>query len=174
MPKYRADPDIRAVLESHFEIPGDLDPAEVERLQQFLRCDQVVGYGCRRSQAEARPSEADLSAAASAAMTAYDERSERLPLGWQKLLVLQAGIAGSEPYLDSSVIQDWAYTRIEENPDWLGDFDEEIDHAMPLRWLTETIGVDVFMARQAMAEPVEPPAPGKKKWFGKRRGPEPF
>lgn len=42
MPNYRADPDIRAVLEANFTIPADLDPAEAGRLQEFLRCDQAL------------------------------------------------------------------------------------------------------------------------------------
>jgi len=42
MPNYQADPDIGALLESHFEIPDDLEPDEVERLQRFLRCDQAL------------------------------------------------------------------------------------------------------------------------------------
>jgi hypothetical protein len=87
-------------------------------------------------------------------MAAYDQRSPQLPAGWQKLLVLQAGIAGSEPNLDSGAIQEWAYMKIkEENPDWLGDFDDDIDHEKPLRWLTQAIGVGVLMARQRRDEP---------------------
>ena len=165
MPNYRADSDIRALLESDFAIPNDLDPDEVERLQQFLRCDQVLEAFYKRSQPGQRPPEADLSGAASAAMAAYDQRSERLPVGWQKLLVLQAGIAGSEANLDSFEIKEWAYTRTkDENPGWLGNFDDDIDRDMPLRWLTQAIGVDVLMARQRMAAPVEPP---KKRWFGR-------
>lgn len=168
MPNYRADPDIRAVLDTKFAIPGDLDPAEVARLQEFLRCDRVLEAFYARSQPSQRPPEADLSAAASTAIAAYNERSDRLPVGWQKLLVLQAGIAGSEASLDSSEIQDWAYTRIsEENPDWLGDFDRDIDRGMPLRWLTQVIGSQVLMARQSTAEPPVPPAPEKRRWLGR-------
>jgi hypothetical protein len=168
MPNYRADPDIRAVLERGFEIPGDLDPAEMARLQEFLRCDQVLEAFYARSETRQRPPEADLAAAASAAMAAYDQRSSLLPVGWQKLLVLQAGIAGSEANLDSSKIQEWAYARIkEENPNWLGNFDDDIDRDMPLRWLTQVIGVQVLMARQRMATPPTPSAPAKKRWFGR-------
>ena len=108
MPNYRADPDIREVLDASFAIPAELDPAEVGRLQEFLRCDQVLEAFYARSQSSQRPPEADLSAAASAAIAAYDQRSNRLPVGWRTLLVLQAGIAGSEANLDSSEIQDWA------------------------------------------------------------------
>jgi hypothetical protein len=155
MPNYLADQDIRAVLESGFAIPGDLDPAEVARLEEFIRRDQVLERFYRsRELPTHRPPEADLRAAAAAAMAAYDQRSERLPVGWQKLLVLQAGIAGSEKNLDSHEIQEWAYARItEENPDWLGDFDDDIDRDMPLRWLTQYIGVDVLLARQRVAGP---------------------
>jgi hypothetical protein len=53
--------------------------------------------------------------------------------------------------LDSSEIQDWAYTRVkDENPDWLGDFDEDIDRDRPMRWLTQRIGIGVLMRRQLM------------------------
>jgi len=101
-------------------------------------------------------------------MAAYDQRSDRLPVGWQKLLVLQAGIAGSEPNLDSFEIQDWAYTRIkEENPDWLGDFDDDIDRDMSLRWLTQVIGVQVLMARQRVEAQRTPPTSAKRRWFGR-------
>ena len=165
MPNYQADPDIGALLESHFEIPDDLEPDEVERLQRFLRCDQALEAFYRRSEPEQRPPEADLSAAASTAMAAYDQRSQRLPVGWQKFLVLQAGIAGNKWNLDSGEIQDWAYTRItEENPGWLGSFDDDIDREMPLRWLTQVIGTDVLMGRKLMETPVEQP---KKRWFAR-------
>ena len=168
MPDYRADPDIRAILDAQFTIPGDLEPAEMARLQEFLRCDQVLEAFYARSQPSQRPPEADLSAAASAAMAAYDQRSGSLPVGWQKLLVLQAGIAGSETNLDSFEIQDWAYSRIkEENPGWLGDFDDDIDRDMPLRWLTQVIGVQVLMARQRSAAPRVAAPPPKKRWFGR-------
>jgi hypothetical protein len=162
MPNYRADEDIRAVLDSGFRIPSDLEPDEVDRLKQFLRCDQVLEvFYKRRSQPEHRPPEADLRAAASAAMVAYDQRSDRLPVGWQKLLVLQAGIAGSERNLDSYEIQEWAYTRVkEEHPDWLGDFDDDIDRDKPMRWLSQEIGLEVIMARQRLAEP-SPSSVGK-------------
>jgi len=97
-------------------------------------------------------------------MAVYDQRSPRLPLGWQKFAVLQAGIAGSPDNLDSSEIQDWAYTCItEENPDWLGDFDEDIDRDMPLRWLTQLIGVAAINRRRVMEQPTSAP---KKKMGG--------
>ncbi|MGN6188870.1 MAG: hypothetical protein ACTHOE_08225 [Conexibacter sp.] len=171
MPNYRADPDILAVLDSHFALPPGLDPDEVERLRRFLRTDQVLEDFYRRSQPSHRPPEADLRAAAAAAMDAYDRRSDRLPVGWQKLLVLQAGIAGHDDNLDSGEIQEWAYRRIkEDNPDWLGNFDDDIDREMPLRWLTQRIGVQVLMARQwaAEREQAPPPAsPKRRRWFGR-------
>jgi hypothetical protein len=169
MPNYRADPDIRAVLEANFTIPADLDPAEAGRLQEFLRCDQALETFYASNQPGHRPPETDLAAAASAAMAAYDQRSERLPVGWQKLLVLQAGIAGCEANLDSFEIQEWAYAAIEEeNPSWLGDFDEDVDLEKPLRWLTQAIGVSVLMARQRKSTPATPAAPPKRRWFGSR------
>jgi hypothetical protein len=151
MPNYRADPDIREVLDSHFALPPGLDAAEVGRLEEFLRCDEVLERFYASHAPSNRPPEADLSAAAAAAMKAYDQRSEVLPVGWQKLLVLQAGVAGSEDNLDSFEIQEWAYARVEENPSWLGDFDDDVDQDKPLRWLTQTIGVNVLMARQRAA-----------------------
>lgn len=163
MPNYQADPDIRAVLESRFRIPEDLDELEARRLEEFLRCDQVLEIFYRDNPVSARPPEEDLNAAAATAMAAYNNRSDRLPIGWQKFLVLQAGIAGSPDNLDSYEIQDWAYTRIvDENPDWLGDFDEDVDREKPLRWLTQLIGVRVLMARES--EPVS--SPPRKRWFG--------
>lgn len=165
MPNYRADSDINAIFEERLRIPDGLDPAEVGRLEQFLRCDKVLEEFYKRSASTERPPENDLAAAAATAMTAYDQRSDHLPVGWQKFLVLQAGIAGSYDNLDSSEVQDWAYTRIkEENSDWLGDFDDDIDREMPLRWLTQLIGVGVLRRRQLMEEPMPPP---KKRWFGR-------
>lgn len=159
MPNYAADHDIRQVLESGFAIPDGLDPDEVARLQRFVQTDQALEAFYQRNEPQVRPPHSDLVAAAEAAMQAYDQRSDRLPVGWQKLLVLQAGIAGSEKNLDSHEIQEWAYTRIkEDNPDWLGDFDDDVDRDMPLRWLTQYIGVDVLMARQRAAAPA--PAAG--------------
>lgn len=165
MPNYCADPDINAIFEERLRIPDDLDPTEVDRLERFLRCDRALEEFYRRSAPTERPPESDLAAAAATAMTAYDQRSESLPVGWRKFLVLQAGIAGSHDNLDSSEIQDWAYTRIrDENPDWLGNFDDDVDREMPLRWLVQLIGVGVLRRRQLMEEP---PPPAKKRWFGR-------
>lgn len=164
MPNYLADPDIRAVLEGRFAFPAGINAEEEERLEEFLRRDQVLERFYRDNPAPARPPEDDLLAAASTAMAAYDQRSEQLTTGWQKFLVLQAEIAGSEDNLDSLPIQEWAYTKIaEDNPDWLGDFDEDVDREKPLRWLTQLIGIRVLLARQS--QPAEPPQ--KKRWFGR-------
>jgi hypothetical protein len=167
MPNYMADPDIRTIAQDgRFAIPGDLDQAEINRLHRFLECDQVLEAFYRENSPSVRPPEDDLRAAAESAMAVYDQRSPRLPVGWQKFAVLQAGIAGSPDNLDSSEIQDWAYTRIkEENSDWLGDFDEDIDRDMPLRWLTQLVGFGVVNRRQLMAKP--PPAQKKSRWFGR-------
>ncbi|HEV7615285.1 MAG TPA: hypothetical protein VGO36_03550 [Solirubrobacterales bacterium] len=166
MPDYQADPDIRAVLESRFAFPPGIDVAEAERLDRFLRCDQVLERFYVSNPPAARPPEGDLLAAASTAMAAYDNRSEALPVGWQKLLVLQAGVAGGPDNLDSFEIQKWAYTRIvDENPNWLGDFDEDVDRGKPLRWLTQLVGVRVVMARES--ERAVPASAKKKRWFGR-------
>lgn len=165
MPNYMADPDIRAVLESRFDLSG-LDDAEVERLEEFLRCDQALERFYQQSSPTERPPEAMLAAAAESATAAYDQKSECLSRGWQKFLVLQAGIAGSPDNLDSSRVQEWAYARIkEEHPEWLGDFDEDVDREMPLRWLIQLIGVGVLMRRQLMEEPPPPP---KRRQFLRR------
>lgn len=165
MPNYMADPDIRMVLESRFTMPEGIDDAEVERLQEFLRCDQVLERFYRANPNEVRPPEDDLRAAAESAMVAYDQRSEQLPVGWQKFLVLQAGIAGCYDNLDSSAVQDWAFTRVkEENPDWLGEFDDDVDRERPMRWLVQLIGVDVLRRRELMQAPAPQPM---RRWFGR-------
>lgn len=169
MPDYMADPDIRSIqIDGRFAIPDDLDPAETERLEEFLRRDQVLETFYRENPPSARPPETDLRAAAASAMAVYDQRSDRLPVGWQKFAVLQAGIAGCADNLDSSNLQEWAYARIkDENPGWLGDFDEDVDRDMPMRWLVQLIGVDVLLRRQAMQQ--SPPEP-KRGLFGRFRG----
>jgi hypothetical protein len=160
-----ADPDIRQVLESRFEMPSNLEPGDVELLEEFLRCDQVLEQFYRRSQLTERPPLSDLQAAADSAIAAYEQCAGRLPVGWQKFLVLQAGIAGCEDNLDSPQVQDWAYARVkEENPQWLGDFDEDVDREMPMRWLTQLIGIGVLQRRQLAQQP--PPVP-KRRWFGR-------
>ena len=170
MLNYKADPDLRTIMQDgRFVLPDDLDPAETDRLHRFLRCDQVLERFYRDNPPPVRPPSADLHAAAESAMAVYDQRSERLPVGWQKFAVLQAGIAGSPDNLDSAQIQEWAYARVkEENPGWLGDFDEDIDRENPMRWLVETIGGGVLLRRQLMAEP--PPPPPKRGLFGRFRG----
>jgi len=166
MPNYQADPDIREVLESRFAFPNGIDAAEAERLEQFLRSDQVLERFYKQSSPTERPPESDLLAAAATARAAYDNRSELLSVGWQKFLVLQAGIAGSPDNLDSFEIQDWVYTQIvDENSDWLGDFDDDVDRERPLRWLTQLIGLRVLLARES-APAAEAPAK-KKRWFGR-------
>jgi hypothetical protein len=151
VPNYRADPDIREVLDSGFEIPDALEPSEVARLSDFLRCDQTLEAVWARDPA-ARVMHPDLRALAEAAMTAYDERSDQLPVGWQKLLVLRAGVAASTYNLDDSQIQEWVYTRIvEENRDWLGDIDADLAQDMPLRWVERDIQADVLAIRAMKA-----------------------
>ncbi len=87
VPDYRADPDLRALLESGLALPPELEAAEVARLERFLAADQVLERFYRRGRPEERPPEADLEAAAATAMEAYNQRSPQLPVGWQKFLV---------------------------------------------------------------------------------------
>lgn len=153
MPSYQRDPDIRAVLETGFAIPDGLDAAEVARLRTFLSCDQELERFYAVSQPRQRAPAPVLEAAASAAMAAYDQRSDRLPVGWQKLLVLRAGIAGCSQNLDSSKIEDWAYTRIiEENPSWLESYDGEVENEPPLHWLRHMLEPEVLAIRRLNAE----------------------
>ncbi|HEX5527648.1 MAG TPA: hypothetical protein VFX44_10700 [Solirubrobacterales bacterium] len=168
MPDYAADPDLRTIQQDGRFVLPDLDPTETDRLHRFLECDQVLERFYRENPPSVRPPEADLQAAAESAMAVYDQRSERLPVGWQKFAVLQAGIAGSPDNLDSSEIQEWAYARVkEDNPGWLGDFDEDVDRDMPMRWLVQLIGVGVLMRRELMAKPTPPP---KRGLLGRFRG----
>ena len=166
MPNYMADPDIRCVqVDGRFAIPDHLDRAEIERIERFLESDQVLESFYRLNAPSVRPPQADLEAAAAAAMAVYDQRSPQLAVGWQKFAVLQAGIAGCAENLDSEEIKEWAYVRVkEENPDWLGDFDEDIDRDMPMRRLVQLIGVEVLMARQSrerLSAPVPESTPGR-------------
>lgn len=117
-----------------------------ERLTEFLRCDQVV-EAVWAGEPGVRAPGRDLLALASAAMTAYNEKSERLPVGWQKLLVLRAGIAGGTHDLDDAEIQEWVYTRIVEENHWLGDIDADLAHEMPLRVVEMDIRSDVLAIR---------------------------
>lgn len=162
MPNYMADPDIRTIQQDgRFAIPDDLDAAEGDRLRRFLESDQTLERFYRENPPSVRPPEVDLRLAAETAMAVYDQRSPQLPIGWQKFAVLQAGIAGSPDNLDSSEIQEWAYARVkEDNPDWLGDFDEDVDRDMPMPWLVQLIGVGVLMRRQLMQEPAPTPKRG--------------
>ncbi len=88
-------------------------------------------------------------------MAAYDRRSDRLPLGWQKLLVLRAGIAGSTRNLDDPEIEDWAYTRITENPDWLVPYEGETENEPPLNWLRQVLAPEVLRMRRFKQEESE-------------------
>ncbi len=153
MPNYQRDPDIRAVLETGFAIPDGLDAAEVGRLRTFLSCDRELEHFYAVGQPQQRPPRPVLEAVASAAMVAYDHRSDRLPVGWQKLLVLRAGVAGCSQNLDSSEIEDWAYTRItEENPSWLERYDGEVESEPPLHWLRHILEPEVLAIRRLNAE----------------------
>jgi hypothetical protein len=72
------------------------------------------------------------------------------------------GIAGLPENLDSFEVQAWAYSAIhDEHRGWLGDFDNEIDRDMPMRWLSQAIGLRVIMARQRRAEEQPAQAAGK-------------
>jgi hypothetical protein len=152
MPNYYYDPDIHAVLTSGFATPPDLDQGEVDRLNEFLRCDQELERVYDASHPERRPPMPILEAVATTAIAAYDQRSDFLPAGWQKLLVLRAGIAGCKWNLDSADIEEWAYTRItEENPDWAGPHDGEIDSEPPLCWLRRVLAPEVLPIRAMKA-----------------------
>lgn len=151
MPNYRADPDIAEIMARGLALPDYLDAAEAERVSAFARCDQALEEHYRTG-GGSRPPETVLRAVAQTAMAAYDQRSDRLPVGWQKLLVLQAGIASCQDNLDDFEIQEWAYTRIKDHhPEWLGDFDDDLDQEKPLRWLTQLIGFQVLAARNRAA-----------------------
>jgi len=155
MPNYLRDPDIRAVIESGFEIPPGLEPSEADRLREFLRWDQEMEQ-FDRAHPGARAPETLLRALATAAMAAYDQRSDRLSRGWQKLLVLRAGIAGYSENLDDFKIEDWAYTRItEENPDWIVPWDEGSENEPPLNWLRHVLALEVLRIRQFRQEEKE-------------------
>ncbi len=150
------DPDIRAIIESGFAIPPGLEASEVDRLREFLRWDQEMEQ-FDRANPTARAPVSLLSGLALAAMAAYDERSDRLPVGWQKLLVLRAGIAGSSQNLDSADIEEWAYTRItEENPDWVVPSDEGPENEPPLGWLRHVLELEVLPIRQMKKEEGRP------------------
>lgn len=162
---YKADPDIQAIMaDGRLTIPDELDEAEAGRLDRFLTCDQVLERFYRENPPSVRPPENDLRAAAETAMAVYDQRSERLSVGWQKFAVLQAGIAGSPDNLDSADVQEWAYCRLEENPNWLTHEDTGFDRK-PLDWLGQVIGAGVLFRRQLMEEPPSPPK--RKGWFGR-------
>lgn len=153
MPNYRADPDINALFESRLAIPRDLGADEAARLRRFLAADQVLERFYSDHPGGERPPEADLRRAAEAAMEAYEQRSERLPVGWQKFLVLQAGVAGGRENLDSPEIQRWAYDRVQhDHPEWLGPFDDDIDREMPMRWLTQSVGIAALIGRRSPGE----------------------
>jgi hypothetical protein len=135
MPNYHADPDIGSIFQDgRIEIPGDLDPGEASRLALFMRRDRVVVEAFRQNE---RPTEDALRASIQAAIAVYTQRSERLSVGWQKFVVLQAGLLGIE--LDSADVMEWAYRVCKHTPGWLGDFDQDIDRDMPLREMTQLI-----------------------------------
>lgn len=151
------DPDIREVLESGFAIPPGLEPSEVDRLREFLRWDQEMESFDRSHPDARRAPNPLLEGLATAAMVAYDQRSDRLPLGWQKLLVLRAGIAGCSQNLDSAEIEEWAYTRItEENPDWIVPWDEGPENEPPLSWLRHILALEVLPIRRMKKEEGRP------------------
>lgn len=135
MPNYHADPDVSSIFQDgRIEIPEGLDPGEASRLALFMRRDHVVVEAFRQNE---RPTEDALRASIDAAIAVYTQRSGRLPVGWQKFVVLQAGLLGIE--LDSAEVMEWAYRVCKHTPGWLGDFDQDIDRGMPLREMTQRI-----------------------------------
>src|SRR3954468_19016635 len=100
MPDYRADSDLRALLDSKFAVPDGLAPDDVDFLRRFLAADQKLEAFYRSHPSRQRPPEGDLREAASTAQQAYAALAGRLPEGWRKFLVLQAGIAASPDNLD--------------------------------------------------------------------------
>jgi hypothetical protein len=135
MPNYQADPDIRDIFtDGKIGVPSGLDPAEANRVTTFMDRDRAVVQCFLRGE---RPPDATMMTSVRAAMAVYEQRTERLPLGWQKFVVLQAGTLGIE--LDSGEVMRWAYRLCKDNPGWLGDFDDDVDRGKPLRAMTQAI-----------------------------------
>ena len=160
---YKADPDIRTIMvNGRITIPRDLDEAEAGRLHRFLTSDQVLERFYLENPPPVRPPEDDLRVAAETAMACRPAIRASLSRV-AKFAVLQAGIAGSPENLDSAEVQEWAYSRIEENPDWLAHEDVAFDQAKPIDWLRQVIGAGVLLRRQLMEEPPNPPK--RRRWF---------
>lgn len=149
------DSDIRAISrDNNWVIFGD-DPAESERLVLFVQCIQAS------SQGGDQPSEMDLTALASAAMAAYDQRTAALPMGWQKLLLIRAGYCGID--LESFEIMDWTYKRCKEHGWGVDGFETPIGcllSHMAGPWAQGQMARDE--ARERAATPSL-----KKRWFGR-------
>ena len=132
---YRRDPDIDAIFsDGAITVPGDLDAAEAERVNVFVRCQQELG--ARYQRGEPLPPELLISAA-EAGKDVYEQRTPRLPMGWQKFVVLQVGKVGIET--ESVELMEWVYWLCRDNDGWLGNFDEDIDRNMPLRAMMQEI-----------------------------------
>jgi hypothetical protein len=156
MTNYMYDPDIRAVLESGFAIPPGLEATEVDRLREFLRWDQDMERFDRSHPDGGRAPYPLLRGLAGAAMAAYDQCSDRLPIGWQKLLVLRAGIAGCTQNLDDSKIEDWAYTIItDESRGWLVSYEGTPENEPPLNWLLHVLEPEVLRMRRFKQKEME-------------------
>ena len=123
-----------------FGIPEDLDPDEAFRLNRFLTCDQALEGHYRQG---SRPSDEELRSAAVAARAVYDERTERLSVGWQKFAVLQAGIAGID--LDDPEIIRWANGICKGRDGWLGDIDVDLVQERPLRAMIQEMPLSAFL-----------------------------
>jgi hypothetical protein len=132
---YRADPDIAAtIVGGTYQIPAELDNDERARIERFCRADMAVDAAL---DLHVKPAAADLAELQAAGRALYEQRTERLPIGWQKLAVLSTGMAAIDS--ESASTAKWAYNVCEKSPGWLGNFDDDIREQKPLREFSRSV-----------------------------------
>jgi hypothetical protein len=117
MVELKLDPDVQEALESG--VASIADPAERERISKFLSSVNAARSEVRVEQ---------LEAVAAAGQEAYETRTAELHLGWQKVILVETGLAGEQLEHHSKQrsyeIMKWSYDHCKTHGYTIDDVDK--------------------------------------------------
>ncbi|HUA74705.1 MAG TPA: hypothetical protein VL988_08090 [Solirubrobacteraceae bacterium] len=117
MVNIKHDPDVREALERG--VNSIADPVERERISNFLNAVNAA-----RSEVAVEL----LEAVAAAGQEAYEARTAELHLGWQKVILVETGLAGEQLERNSQQrsyeVMKWSYDHCKEHGYTIDDIDK--------------------------------------------------
>ncbi len=117
MVELKHDPDVREALEGG--VASIVDPTERERVSNFLNAVNTA-----RSEVRVE----HLEAVAAAGQEAYESRTPELHLGWQKVILVETGLAGEQLEHHSEQrsyeVMKWSYDHCKKHGYTIDDVDK--------------------------------------------------